>query len=164
MKRLRLYLICLVMGICSTSLAYAVDMGEILSAETRDGNITNPAQLDSFTFNGEAGQTAVISMSRESGGLDPQILLYAPDGTLEVSANCGSNCVHTAINEHELLQSGLYTIVVKDYGGDETGNYSLSFTKIPGLQISPSVRIILNQTSRLLVMFQTLVKSCMMHS
>jgi hypothetical protein len=134
MKRLKLYLICLVMGICSTSLAYAVDMGEILSAETRTGSITNPAQTDSFTFNGEAGHTVVINMSRESGSLYPEISLYAPDGTLEIST-WGNT--HAEISDYQLLQSGTYTIVAGDHYGGYTGNYSLSFLLIPGPTVSP---------------------------
>jgi hypothetical protein len=142
MKRLKLFLFVLVMGICSTSLAYAVDMGEILSAETRTGSITNPAQTDSFTFNGEADQTAVISMSRESGVMNPEILLYDPDGILEISDWGGT---HVEIIDHQLLKSGTYTIVVKDWSGNYTGDYSLSFTKLPGAPSSPSMRLILNQ-------------------
>lgn len=128
--------------------AQAVDYGEILSAETRIGSITNPAQTDSFTFNGEAGQTVVISMSSTGHyELDPYIFLYDPDGTIETSATCGTYCVHAEISNYQLLQSGIYTIVVRDNGGDDPGDYSLSLTKVPGLPSSPSVRIILNQTS-----------------
>ena len=74
MKRLKLLLVALVLSIFLVPSAQAVDYGEILSAETRTGTITNPAQTDSFTFNGEADQAVVINMSTESGGLDPQIL------------------------------------------------------------------------------------------
>ena len=123
------------MGICSTSLAYAVDMGEILSAETKTGSITNPAQTDSFAFNGEAGQGVVINMSMESGDLRPEISLYAPDGTLEISSAYGYT--HAEISDHQLLQSGTYTIVAGDYYGVYTGDYSLSFLLIPGPAVSP---------------------------
>ena len=143
MNRLRIFLIVLVMSIYSASSAHGVDYGEILSAETKTASITNPAQTDSFTFNGEAGQGVVISMSRESGNLRPEISLYAPDGTLEISSAYGSS--HAEISDYQLLQSGTYTIVACDYWGDYTGDYSLSFIKIPGTQHSPSVRIILNQ-------------------
>ncbi len=89
----------------------------------------------------------IISVSRESGNLNPDIVLFDPDGNPEASNSCGESggCVHTEIN-HQLLQSGLYTIVVMDNGGNETGNYSLSLTKIPGGQTSPAIRIILNQS------------------
>jgi hypothetical protein len=99
-------------------------------------------------------------MSRESGSLYPEISLYAPDGTLEISTWGNTHAeisdyqllqsgtwgnTHAEISDYQLLQSGTYTIVAGDHYGGYAGNYSLSFTKIPGLQISPSVRIILNQ-------------------
>lgn len=143
MKRLKILLIVLVISIYSVPLAQALDKGEILSAETRTGSITNPAQTDSFNFNGEADHKALISMSRESGDLTPRISLYAPDGGLEISDWGGT---HAEI-DHQLLQSGLYTIVVMDHFGSGTGDYSLSLTKIPGTQYSPSVRIILNKNA-----------------
>jgi hypothetical protein len=57
----------------------------------------------------------------------------------------GTHCVHTEISNYQLLQSGIYTIVIRDNGGDNTGDYSLSLTKVPGLPSSPSVRLIMNQ-------------------
>ena len=143
MKKLAIFLTALTMSICSVPLVQATEMGEILSAETRTGSITNPAQTDSFTFNGEADQKALISISREGGDLAPRISLYAPGGSLEVSDWGGT---HAEI-DHQLLQSGLYTIVVMDHFGSGTGNYSLSLTKIPGTQYSPSMRIILNKNA-----------------
>lgn len=150
MKTFKVFLLVLVMLILSTSLVYAVDMGGILPAETRSGSISAPSQTDSFTFNGEAGQTVLISMSRQSGILNPQIYLYDPDGIVENGNNCGDDrygCFATTIGDYQLLQSGLYTIVVRDYAGNDTGNYSLSYTKTPGTQYTPSVRINLNQNS-----------------
>ena len=143
MKKLAIFLTALTMSICSVPLAQAGEMGEILSAETRTGTIANPAQVDSFTFNGEAGQWVVIRMSRESGSLVPRISLYAPDGSSETWAWASPNVEI----DHQLLQSGVYTIAVRDHYGTATGDYSLSLTKIPGTQYSPSVRIILNKNA-----------------
>jgi hypothetical protein len=53
MKRLTILLIALALSVYTAPLVQAINMGEILSAETRTGSITNPAQTDSFTFNGE---------------------------------------------------------------------------------------------------------------
>jgi len=121
-----------------------VNMGKVLSAETRTGSITNPGQTDTFTFNGAKNQIAIINMSRESGGVDPYIELYDPDGVVEAFNNCGLACIYVELN-WQLLQSGLYTIVVKDNGGEETGDYALSFTKIPAPQPSPALLVDLNR-------------------
>ena len=147
MKSLIVFLSVLVMSTFSTSLVYAVDMGEIKSAETRSGGIANQSQTDSFTFNGNIGQTIDISMSRQSGSVNPQIDLFDPSGILETSATCGDTafCVATTIGNYKPLQSGLYTIVVRDNAMNGTGNYSLSLTKIPAFQVSPSILLSLNQ-------------------
>ncbi len=130
MRKLNFSYIFFIMLIFSANFVYAVNKGKILSAETRTGNLNNPVQTDSFTFNGEAGQTAVIIMSTESGSLWPYVFLYAPDATLETSAYG----IDDVAIDHQLLQSGLYTIVVR---GGGIGDYSLSFTKIPAIQTSP---------------------------
>ena len=83
--------------------------------------------------------------STSNAGVDPYIFLYDPYGAIETSAICGTYCVHTEISNYQLLQSGTYTIVVRDNGGDDTGDYSLSFTKIPGPQPSPAIRLNLNE-------------------
>ncbi len=119
------------------------DGGDVISGESRYGSISMEADTDAYTFEGEAGQTTVLSMSRESGGLNPYIVLYDPEGAIETSA---SGYDHAEINDHQLLQSGLYTIVLGDDGGDDNGNYSMTYTKIPGTQYSPSIRVLINQT------------------
>ena len=135
MKMLKCLITCLVIYVLIVTLAHAEDKGEIFSAETRTGSITNTAQTDSFTFSGEADQGVVIVMSLESGNLNSYIRLYAPDATLETSAmhHYYNNMM---INEHKLLQSGIYTIVVGDADADGTGDYSLSFVLIPGSTVS----------------------------
>jgi microcystin-dependent protein len=138
MKRLTILLIALALSVYTAPLVQAINMGEILSAETRTGSITNPAQTDSFTFNGEVDQAVVISMSEEGiGSLNPCIFLYDPDGYLETSACADPLGSHVQIDGHHLLKFGLYTIVVSDYGGNGTGNYSLSLLLIPGPTVSP---------------------------
>jgi hypothetical protein len=139
MKILKKILVVLVVFIWSPSLVHAVEMGDIFSAETRTGTLTNPAQIDSFTFTAQIGQTVVINMSRETDGINPQIDLISPSGILENSVYCGDNhynCFNVAMNDHKLLESGTYTIVARDYAGNNTGDYSLSFLLVPGPTVS----------------------------
>lgn len=110
---------------------HAVDMGEIRSGETKNGNIAIAGQTDSYTFEGKKGQAVVIKMvdiNDSTGDLfEPQILLFKPgDGSIEkkmVSKETAS------IEDHNLEQTGVYTIVVGDNGAD-TGEYNLSLTLI----------------------------------
>ena len=120
--------------ICITSFARAEDKGELFPGETQSATLATNGQTDSYNFAGEADRAVFVSMSRENGGVNPSINLYAPDGTLEktVAAYNGSSGVHAEISEHVLGQTGSYTIIAKDSGGDDAGEYSLSLVIIGG--------------------------------
>jgi hypothetical protein len=113
----------------------AADMGELHSAETRAGNIAYEGQTDSFFFYGEAGQGIVIEMAANASDLGPAVYLYRPDETLETQVVGGGNDNRVAIREHQLEQTGTYTIVSSAswaYGTSKTGEYCLSLVLIPG--------------------------------
>jgi len=100
---------------------------DICSGALRAGNIAANGQVDSYTFSAEAGNWVYINMSRESGDLTPQILLYGPDGLLDnaygpLNASIGV----------QLSKSGVHTIVANSRGGSDTGEYSLSLLVMPG--------------------------------
>ncbi len=119
------------------------DGGDIISGETKVGKKIDPkADTDAYTFDGQAGHSVVIEMTALGGTLNPEILLFAPDGTTATSANGDS---YAAIVAYQLGQSGTYTIVAKDRGGEGVGDYSIALTKIPPLPSSPAIRILLNQ-------------------
>lgn len=120
------------------------DGGDLNSGEVRTGSISLRADTDAYTFEADSSQSINISMSNESGYLNPGLYLYAPDGLLETYAE---GTLHAEITDYQLLQSGLYTIVLRERAGDATGGYSLTYTRIPGTQHSPLVRILLNQSS-----------------
>ena len=135
MKQLNKLFICLFVFILTVSLVHAEDKGEILSAETRTGSLTSVVQTDSFTFTGEAGQGVVITMSRESGELNPVIDLYDPYGKWETNAYTIYGAT-AKLDKYQLLQSDGYTIVVSDCDINGTGSYSLSLLLIPGPTVS----------------------------
>ncbi|MFP3868617.1 MAG: hypothetical protein ACLFUU_10745 [Desulfobacteraceae bacterium] len=105
------------------------DGGRIVSGTVLSGlNFALKADTDAFTFTGLVDHAVTICMNNESGDVTPHIFLYDPDGNLEKT---GLGYPQACINGHKLLKSGLYTIVVKDHAGDDTGSYGLSLTKIP---------------------------------
>jgi hypothetical protein len=137
MKSFKLFLMSAAILICFSSFAQAAIMGEILSAETRTGSLVDKSQMDSFTFTGQKNQGIVILMSEESGSgtnFQPDILLKAPDGTEETSKWANGAAF---ISDHQLEQTGTYTIAVMDAYADDIGNYSLSLLLIPGATVSP---------------------------
>ena len=115
----------------ATSSSQDPDGGEIKSAETKTGTIDLNADTDAFTFSGKKGQAIILRMSQESGGVDPSVDLYAPDGSLEHTAGTSSSR-SVRIKEYKLQQSGTYTIIARDYDGEETGQYGLSLLLLPG--------------------------------
>jgi len=123
-----------------THQAQAVAGGEIQSGETNNGNIVIEGQTDSYTFYGNAGQGVVIEMSAaESSTLGTAIYLYRPDGTLETKAVGDSFATRVRIEDHQLEQTGTYTIVAtasQAYSTTATGGYGLSLVLIPGATAS----------------------------
>jgi hypothetical protein len=70
----------------------------------------------------------VITATRSSGVvLDPEIILYAPDGTFEVSSSDNTQ----AILEHTLTMTGWHTIVVEDDNGADSGSFNVCLIKFP---------------------------------
>ena len=94
--------------------------GLISSGETRSGSIVT-SDMDGFQFEGDVNDRVLISVEETSGepGFFPRIKLYPPEGgDLEAGAS--------GLIDHQLQQSGLYTIVVHDNDYSEEGTYNIS--------------------------------------
>jgi len=113
--------------------AIGEDLGAIRSGEVRSSSISPVGDADSFNFYGNAGERVIIIMTETSGSsLLESLNLYDPDGIHEEWS------WHSI--SHNLLKTGLYTIVCNDFNNNYTGIYNLSFLKIPGPVLSPSDR------------------------
>src|SRR3990170_2226235 len=125
--------------VASTVAVQAVEMGGILSGETKVGNIAIPGQTDSFTFYGQEGQGVVIEEGAINGSLGSAIYLYRPNGTIETSLVAGRYGTRARIENYQLKETGLYTIVITASGALDTsltGEYGLSLILIPGATTS----------------------------
>ena len=110
------------------------DGGTILPAQTLTGTINQPSDSDMFQFSGNVGDRVVITTS--SAAVQPMIFLYPPGGGgFEASSQTISGSQQV---DHQLLQSGTYTILIRDYQDNQTGQYHLSLAKIPGAVTSPT--------------------------
>jgi hypothetical protein len=96
----------------------------IAFGETLPGSIMTPAQNDTYTFAGSAGDKVLVSMSRASGSVWPYIGVYQPDGTSLCGAYNGFNSTRVEII-CTLSSTGNFTILVNDYDGTGTGDYYL---------------------------------------
>jgi hypothetical protein len=91
--------------------------------QTTTGAISLLAEMHTYTFAAEAGQSVLVRMSDGNYYFDPEVRLYGPDGSL-LSANWSSG---DAVEITQRLPiTGTYAICAGDYGGTDTGNYTLS--------------------------------------
>ena len=113
------------------SLAWGADRGPIRSGETKSGfQLAGPSFIDTWTFNGNAGDRVLIGAEPTSGSTRVFISLYPPDsGPREAY---GEQAL-----DHQLRQTGLYTMVIEEYGRDAESTYDLTLLKIPGAISSP---------------------------
>lgn len=103
---------------------------------TINSGIANVVEVDTYTFQGQAGDPLRIVVSTLSNGFDPEILLRDPTGAIIQTASCsgssggfGTRC--SASLDQVLTSTGSYTLNLSDVNADETGNYSLHLDKYP---------------------------------
>jgi hypothetical protein len=108
-----------------------LDGGLVVSGQTVGARINAPSDLDAFQFYGNVGERVLIYAIKTNGTLDTTVALYPPGGGAAEAQGWMTGYGGDSI-DHQLLRSGLYTIVVADYGLSRTGDYTVNVTKIPG--------------------------------
>jgi len=93
--------------------------------EPINGSIIS-SDMDVYHFYGEVGDRVIISAVTTSGVLNTEIILIDPDFSDEATSQPGGD-----ILDHNLIKSGLYTIVVQDNGLDNSGLYNITLNKLP---------------------------------
>lgn len=89
-----------------------------------------PRHLDAYQFYGNASERVIIYAVATNGALDTAVWLYPPGGGPAEATGWMTGYGGDSI-DHQLAKSGLYSIVVADYGLDAPGAYYVSLTKIP---------------------------------
>jgi hypothetical protein len=82
------------------------------------GSIPVAAQMNCYTFSGTAGQSVDAHLVQSSGTLFPSQELLRPNGTT-ICGPSSSDLICT------LDTTGVYTIIVEDQSGTNTGTYSI---------------------------------------
>jgi hypothetical protein len=90
--------------------------------------IVEVSEMKAYQFDALAGDVVSIQMISITRDIDPQIELYAPDGSRVTSAR---DTYHASTGDQPLFVSGTYTIITSDYRGDEPGQYFLILLHIP---------------------------------
>ena len=92
--------------------------------ETYTGSISQISEADAFVFSSSAGDSILIRMIPDSGGITPRLRLYAPNGSK--LDDYGSSSLSSVI-EYSLPVSGEYLVLASDRYGGKTGDYNVYF-------------------------------------
>ncbi len=92
------------------------------------GNIASVGEENHYTFNGKFGDRIYIRMRDAETPIDACFSLLAPDGSL-IENPCGNGGIVT-IKDFTINEEGTYSIITKDAGDNDTGDYGLSLTKL----------------------------------
>jgi hypothetical protein len=105
----------------------AISLGQTLS-----GSIPTPAEMDTYTFTGIAGDKVLVRMGNSSGILDPELRLYGPDGTKLCEALNAASAYSIEIASCTLTSTGTQAILAYDHNGFKTytGDYSLVLQRL----------------------------------
>ena len=101
--------------------------GALVNGGNHDGVITI-GDVDAWTLTADAGDLIELRAGRTSGGFNPWLRLYDPNGEL---VDSGYDSTDTELTERATI-AGTYTVVVSSFSADYTGNYTLHYLKVPG--------------------------------
>ncbi|MGH9838434.1 MAG: PPC domain-containing protein, partial [Blastocatellia bacterium] len=106
----------------ATGTAPAAAQQVIACGQTLTGNITAAGQQVTYTFSANTGEAVNIAAVATSGDLAARAELFSPSNTL-IGANGFGN---TNTGSLTLPATGVYTILVRDFNLNKTGNYALN--------------------------------------
>jgi len=103
----------------------------LLSGDTKTTNFSTKGSWVVCSFAANAGDTAHIMISNVASGLQPDMALFAPDGSnvADTAYPYGQRIIHQA----NLPMTGLYVILVYDDSGAQTGSFTITMFKQPGI-------------------------------
>lgn len=106
--------------------AYAQSCGgNIDYGQTLTGQISYVGATCAYRFNGVAGGSVTIKMTKNSTALDPWLDLLDPWDNTVVSDDDSAGDGNSLISNYGLTNDGVYTIVAKAYNNASAGNFTL---------------------------------------
>ncbi len=97
----------------------------IYSGQTHTGTIAHMAGMDAYVFHADEDEALHIRVQRVSGGMQPEARLHSPNGELLTSR---WNASRVEITDTVTTFTGQQTLLIGDYGGTQTGVYTLTLT------------------------------------
>jgi YD repeat-containing protein len=99
-----------------------INCGQVLS-----GSVSAAVGIQAYTFAASAGDNVVLTLTKTSGEMDPSLELYDSSGTRIARQYTASGSEITITQT--VFAGGSYTVLVSDYGNNETGDYHLKYQK-----------------------------------
>jgi len=99
-----------------------IECGQVLQ-----GSVSIVGKIDPYTLIAKEGDNIILTLTKTLGGFDPSLELYNSSGTRVAYKYTASG--NQATITQMLSTGGTYTVLVSDYGNNETGSYTLSFQK-----------------------------------
>jgi hypothetical protein len=101
-----------------------LDTPVIAYNQIKEGQLTEPAEIDEWVFNAQAGERVNIVLNSQ---FDSYMELYGPDGDFISSNDDHGGTLNAALFDLQLRQDGPHKVVVRGYDGT-TGGYVLALT------------------------------------
>lgn len=101
---------------------------------TQGSNLNTPTSLDIYTFQGMTDETATFALRGQALDLDPHVTILDPMGgelAPPLIANALSHQRTSVSGTYTLMLDGLYTILVRDNGNNNTGAYIAQLERTP---------------------------------
>jgi hypothetical protein len=95
------------------------------SLDTSDATLSGYGYVDTYTFDGAAGATAVLDL--RSANFDTYLQVRSPSGELFTNDDYEGSYERSLLALN-LSESGEYTVEVSSYESDQTGDYTLEMT------------------------------------
>lgn len=107
--------------------------GKIKIGQTQAGMVPFPGETCRFTFAAKRGESVGVTMSSLTGGLQPELTLVAPDGSVLDTGHSVDARTRYA-SSLRLPASGAYTVLAGSIGGQTAGAFTLSLTPVQSAQ------------------------------
>ncbi|MFT4539314.1 MAG: hypothetical protein ACI841_001937 [Planctomycetota bacterium] len=95
--------------------------------------ISSGTENDVYKFHGLAGDVVRVIIDGRTNDFDPMLRLIGPTGGSYASVNCSAPSWDSCStgSTWELVNDGLYTLLVSDAGSNNSGNYTLDLQVLP---------------------------------
>ena len=107
-----------------------LDAQPIAYGDATTASISAVGEIDTYTFEGNAGDVIRIRMRGSSQGVDGCFKLLDPSGNL-LSEECDDGGI-VQLTSFELTSSGTFSIIASDHNDNDTGDYGLSLEVLNG--------------------------------